>query len=46
MGSEKFRVSHEFGRALLEGGLRAFGFLLGGDGGDTFIGRFDNESPK
>jgi hypothetical protein len=45
MGSEKFRVSHEFGRVLLKGGLRAFGFLPGGNGGDKFIGRFDNESP-
>jgi hypothetical protein len=44
MGSEKFRVSHEFERVLLEGRLRAFGFLPGGDGGDKFIGRFDNES--
>jgi hypothetical protein len=46
MGSERVRVSHEFGGVLLEGGLRAFGFLPGGDGGENFIARFDNESPR
>jgi hypothetical protein len=44
MGGERFRVPHEFARVLLEG-LRAFRFLPGGDGGDKFIGWFDNESP-
>jgi hypothetical protein len=45
MESERFRLSHEFGRVSLEGRLRAFGFLLGGDGADKFLGRFDKEFP-